>query len=60
MKRLGVNDRFALSQAEEIMRARINEHHMRNGVTIINPATTHISADAVIGSRYNSITRCYH
>lgn len=47
---LGVNDRFALSQAEEIMRARINERHMRNGVTIINPSTTHISADTVIGS----------
>ena len=47
---LGINDRFALSQAEELMRARINERHMRNGVTIINPQTTHISADAVIGS----------
>lgn len=47
---LGVNDRFALSQAEELMRARINERHMRNGVTIINPISTHISADAVIGS----------
>lgn len=47
---LGVNDRFALSQAETIMRARINEFHMRNGVTIINPESTHISADAVIGS----------
>ena len=47
---LGVNDRFALSQAEELMRARINERHMRNGVTIINPQTTHISADAIIGS----------
>lgn len=47
---LGVNDRFALSQAEELMRARINERHMRNGVTIINPASTHISADAIIGS----------
>ena len=46
---LGVNDRFALSQAEEIMRARLNEKHMRNGVTIINPQTTHISADAQIG-----------
>ncbi|MEK4227898.1 bifunctional UDP-N-acetylglucosamine diphosphorylase/glucosamine-1-phosphate N-acetyltransferase GlmU [Solibacillus sp. FSL H8-0538] len=46
---LGVNDRFALSQAEQLMRARINEKHMRNGVTIINPATTHISTDAVIG-----------
>ncbi|KYG91057.1 bifunctional N-acetylglucosamine-1-phosphate uridyltransferase/glucosamine-1-phosphate acetyltransferase [[Bacillus] sp. KCTC 13219] len=47
---LGINDRFALSQAEDLMRARINERHMRNGVTIINPATTHISADAIIGS----------
>lgn len=47
---LGVNDRFALSQAEEFMRARINERHMRNGVTIINPASTYISADAIIGS----------
>ena len=58
MKHLGVNDRFALSQAEEIMRARINERHMRNGVTIINPATTHISADAVIGCGYSHSTRC--
>ena len=47
---LGINDRFALSQAEDLMRARINERHMRNGVTIINPATTHISAEAIIGS----------
>ena len=47
---LGVNDRFALSQAEEHMRARINERHMRNGVTIINPASTHISSEAIIGS----------
>ncbi|MGX9132860.1 bifunctional UDP-N-acetylglucosamine diphosphorylase/glucosamine-1-phosphate N-acetyltransferase GlmU [Rummeliibacillus sp. JY-2-4R] len=46
---LGVNDRFALSQAESIMRARINEVHMRNGVTIINPENTYISADAKIG-----------
>ncbi|MDN4495384.1 bifunctional UDP-N-acetylglucosamine diphosphorylase/glucosamine-1-phosphate N-acetyltransferase GlmU [Ureibacillus aquaedulcis] len=46
---LGVNDRVALAQAEEIMRNRINEKHMRNGVTIINPLTTHISADAQIG-----------
>lgn len=47
---LGVNDRVALSQAEEIMRARINEAHMRNGVTIINPANTYIGADVTIGS----------
>ncbi|EON74643.1 bifunctional UDP-N-acetylglucosamine diphosphorylase/glucosamine-1-phosphate N-acetyltransferase GlmU [Lysinibacillus sphaericus] len=46
---LGVNDRVALSQAETLMRARINERHMRNGVTIINPEATYISPDAVIG-----------
>ena len=47
---LGVNDRVALAQAEALMRARINEKHMRNGVTIIHPETTYISADAVIES----------
>lgn len=47
---LGVNDRVALSQAETLMRKRIVEKHMRNGVTIVNPANTYISADAVIGS----------
>lgn len=46
---LGVNDRVALSQAESIMRNRINEKHMRNGVTIVNPLTTHISVNAIIG-----------
>ncbi|KUP04221.1 bifunctional N-acetylglucosamine-1-phosphate uridyltransferase/glucosamine-1-phosphate acetyltransferase [Bacillus coahuilensis m2-6] len=46
---LGVNDRVALSQAETIMRKRINEAHMRNGVTIIDPASTYIEADVQIG-----------
>ena len=55
---LGVNDRVALSQAEEIMRTRINEKHMRKGVTIIDPENTYISAEAIIGpdtfsTRYN-------
>ncbi|MGM7724477.1 bifunctional UDP-N-acetylglucosamine diphosphorylase/glucosamine-1-phosphate N-acetyltransferase GlmU [uncultured Metabacillus sp.] len=46
---LGVNDRIALSQAEKIMKQRINKEHMRNGVTLIDPDNTYISADAVIG-----------
>lgn len=46
---LGVNDRVALSKAESLMRKRINEKHMRNGVTIIDPDHTYISADSVIG-----------
>jgi bifunctional UDP-N-acetylglucosamine pyrophosphorylase/glucosamine-1-phosphate N-acetyltransferase len=46
---LGVNDRVALSEAERIMRSRINEKHMRNGVTIMDPANTYIESDVVIG-----------
>lgn len=46
---LGVNDRVALAEAEKIMRARINEKHMRNGVTIIDPDNTYIEPDATIG-----------
>ncbi len=47
---LGVNDRVALSQAEALMRARINHIHMVNGVTIIDPLSTYISADAIIAN----------
>lgn len=47
---LGVNDRVALSQAETLMRKLIAKKHMKNGVTIINPTNTYISADAIIGS----------
>ena len=46
---LGVNDRVVLSEAERVMRSRIAEKHMRNGVTIISPENTYISADAEIG-----------
>jgi len=46
---LGVNDRYALSMAETLMRKVINKKHMLNGVTIIDPASTYISADTVIG-----------
>ncbi|HET7521875.1 MAG TPA: bifunctional UDP-N-acetylglucosamine diphosphorylase/glucosamine-1-phosphate N-acetyltransferase GlmU [Bacillales bacterium] len=47
---LGVNDRVQLAAAEQVMQKRINEHHMRNGVTIINPEQTYISAGAAIGA----------
>lgn len=46
---LGVNDRVALAQAQQIMQKRINEAHMRNGVTLIAPEQTYIDADVVIG-----------
>lgn len=46
---LGVNDRVALAEAERIMRGRINEVQMRNGVTIIDPQNSYIEADVQIG-----------
>lgn len=46
---LGVNDRIALAEAERLMRLRINENHMRGGVTLIDPANTYIGADVEIG-----------
>ena len=55
---LGVNDRIALSQAEQIMRSRIAHHHMREGVTIIDPQSTYISSDAH-WCRYNYPTRSH-
>lgn len=47
---LGVNDRVALAEATRMMRERINEKHMRNGVTFVNPAATYIDSEVVIGS----------
>ncbi|MCD2255981.1 bifunctional UDP-N-acetylglucosamine diphosphorylase/glucosamine-1-phosphate N-acetyltransferase GlmU [Agrilactobacillus fermenti] len=46
---MGVNDRVALSKATKIMQQRINEAHMRDGVTIIDPASTYIDSDITIG-----------
>jgi bifunctional UDP-N-acetylglucosamine pyrophosphorylase/glucosamine-1-phosphate N-acetyltransferase len=46
---IGVNDRVALSEAEEYMRKRIIRKHMLNGVTIIDPANTYIDKEVVIG-----------
>lgn len=46
---LGVNDRVALAEAEKTMRKRVNEQHMRNGVSIIDPDNTFIGPDVKIG-----------
>jgi bifunctional UDP-N-acetylglucosamine pyrophosphorylase/glucosamine-1-phosphate N-acetyltransferase len=45
----GINDRLALAAAEERMRRRIVEDHLRNGVTIVDPSTTRIDAGVEIG-----------
>jgi len=47
---LGLNDRIQLSNVERITRQRINEAHMRSGVTLQDPATTYIDIDVEIGA----------
>ena len=46
------NDRVALATAEGIMRRRINQAHMVNGVSFINPEATYIDIDAEIAQMY--------
>ena len=45
----GINNRVQLSEAEAVMQKRINERHMMNGVTMIDPSSVFISADTEIG-----------
>jgi bifunctional UDP-N-acetylglucosamine pyrophosphorylase/glucosamine-1-phosphate N-acetyltransferase len=47
---LGINDRTQLAECAAIMRDRINNQHMLNGVTIIDPTTTWIDVDVKIES----------
>lgn len=46
---IGVNDRVALSEATRLMTKRINEKHMRNGVSFTNAQNTYIEIDVEIG-----------
>jgi bifunctional UDP-N-acetylglucosamine pyrophosphorylase/glucosamine-1-phosphate N-acetyltransferase len=45
----GINDRSQLAQAEWSLRVRINEGHMRAGVTMRDPSTVYVDADVTIG-----------
>ncbi|WP_299995995.1 bifunctional UDP-N-acetylglucosamine diphosphorylase/glucosamine-1-phosphate N-acetyltransferase GlmU [uncultured Clostridium sp.] len=46
---LGVNSRVQLAEVEAILRKRINNKHLENGITIIDPSTTYIGIDVEIG-----------
>lgn len=46
---IGVNTRVHLSECEAAMRRRINQMHMLNGVTMIDPASTYIESGIEIG-----------
>ena len=45
---LGVNDRVQLAESAALLRDRINDYWMREGVTIIDPTTTWIDATATL------------
>ena len=45
----GVNDRVQLSAARRILNDRILETHMRNGVTVVDPASTWVDVTVTIG-----------
>ncbi len=47
---MGVNSRVQLSEAEIVMRKRINHKHMVNGVTFIDCESTYIDVDVEIGN----------
>jgi bifunctional UDP-N-acetylglucosamine pyrophosphorylase/glucosamine-1-phosphate N-acetyltransferase len=46
---IGVNDRPALAEAEQLLKRRINREHMINGVTLIDPENTYIETGVQIG-----------
>ncbi|MCI8804596.1 MAG: bifunctional UDP-N-acetylglucosamine diphosphorylase/glucosamine-1-phosphate N-acetyltransferase GlmU [Clostridiales bacterium] len=45
---LGINSKLQLSRAAKVMKRRINEYHMINGVTIEDPDNTYIGKDVSI------------
>jgi bifunctional UDP-N-acetylglucosamine pyrophosphorylase/glucosamine-1-phosphate N-acetyltransferase len=46
---IGINTRVHLAEVEAEMRRRVNEMHMLNGVTMIDPASTTIEVGVTIG-----------
>jgi bifunctional UDP-N-acetylglucosamine pyrophosphorylase/glucosamine-1-phosphate N-acetyltransferase len=46
----GINDRSQLAQAEWALRVRINEAHMRDGVTMRDPSTVYVDWGVAIGT----------
>ncbi len=45
---MGINDRVALAEAEKEMKRRVNETHLLNGVSIVDPDHTYIGPGVTI------------
>jgi bifunctional UDP-N-acetylglucosamine pyrophosphorylase/glucosamine-1-phosphate N-acetyltransferase len=46
----GVNDRVEMAARARVLQQRINERHMRAGVTLVDPPSTFIEEDVTIGA----------
>lgn len=47
---LNINDRVQLAMVENILRDQVRLRHMRNGVTLVDPAAVYIEVDVEIGA----------
>ena len=50
LETIGINDKIVLEEATNLMKLSINEHHMEQGVTIVDKNNTYIGPDVVIGA----------
>ena len=56
---MGINDRVELARANQYLRKKIAEHHMLEGVTLIDPETTYIDRGVKIGRDTVIYPNCY-
>ena len=47
---MGINDRAQLAEAEALLQTRLRQTAMKNGATLVDPATTWFSLDTVLGA----------
>ena len=51
----GINSRTELAEVSTMVRQQKNEELMAAGVTLIDPATTYVDADVVVGARHGDL-----
>jgi len=56
---IGINTRVHLSEAEAALRARINQEHMLNGVSMLDPACTYIEIGVKLGKDTTILPNTY-
>ena len=56
---MGINTRADLAEAARYLRQKINERHLLAGVTLIDPATTYIDREVVIGQDTVIYPNCF-